>query len=214
MPFHHAAPTGSAGIVALAGYLQQAAGEHAEALGVGAERMAGEGLTWVLTRLFLHIERAPRGGEEIEIDTWPSQRPRRLFLRDFRIGDAGGGEILAAAGSWALIDAGARKAVKGPDWIAGRVAVDETRAATLPGRAPPRLAREERARDVMPRWSDLDVNGHVNNAPLIGWLLEVFETDWLDHIPLTRNRRRPAPPPGHPQDTAIGWPGGGHSTSS
>jgi len=179
VPFHHADPTGSAGIVALAGYLQQAAGAHAEQLGVGAERLAREGMFWVLTRLFLRIERAPRGGETIEIDTWPSQRPRHLYLRDFRVHGEDGAPIIAGASSWALIDAVRRKAVKGPSWIADQITFDDARAAIFPDKAPMRLEREERAVDVTPRWSDIDVNGHVNNANLVGWLLEVFGSDWL-----------------------------------
>jgi len=182
VPFHHADPTGSASIVALAGYMQQAAGEHAEQLGVGAKHLARDGVFWVLTRLYLRIERAPRGGETIEIDTWPSQRPRHLYLRDFRVYGEDGAVIIEAASSWALIDAARRKAVKGPSWITDHVAFDVARAAVFPDKAPMRLEREERAVDMTPRWSDIDINGHVNNAVLIGWLLEAFSSDWLaDH---------------------------------
>jgi acyl-ACP thioesterase len=178
-PFHHADPTGSVGIAPLAAYLQQAAGEHAEALGVGSEHLTHDALFWVLTSLFIRVDRAPRGGENVEIDTWPSQRPRQLYQRDFRIRDEGGAEIVAATSSWALIDQTSRKAVRGPAWIAPLIHVDATRAAVFPDRSPPRLAHDERACEVTPRWSDLDINGHVNNANLIGWLLEVFEADWL-----------------------------------
>jgi medium-chain acyl-[acyl-carrier-protein] hydrolase len=179
VPLHHADATGSVGIVALADYLQEAAGEHAEALGVGAERLAGDGMYWVLTRLFLRLARAPRGGETIEIDTWPSQRPRQLFLRDFRICGEDGGELIAASSYWALIDAARRKSVKGPAWITDLVEFDPGRATAFPDAPPKRIVRVERSEDVRPRWSDIDVNGHVNNANLIGWLLEVFQTEWL-----------------------------------
>jgi medium-chain acyl-[acyl-carrier-protein] hydrolase len=179
VPFHHADPTGAASIVALAGYLQQVAGLHAEGLGVGAERLSEDGLFWVLTRLFVRIGRAPRGGETIEIETWPSQRPRQLFLRDFRIRDEGRAEIVTATSSWALIDAARRKAAKGPAWIAGLVEFDDARAAQFPVRTPSRLETIGRSAAVTPRWSDIDVNGHVNNANLVGWLLEVLQSDWL-----------------------------------
>jgi len=179
VPFHHADPTGSAGIVALAGYLQQAAGEHAEQLGVGAERLARDGLFWVLTRLFLRIDRMPRGGEMIEIDTWPSQRPRQLYMRDFRVFGEDGAAIIESASMWALIDGARRKAVKGPEWVADQVIYDEARAAVFPDKAPVRVEREERTVDVTPRWTDIDINGHVNNANLVGWLLEAFRSDWL-----------------------------------
>jgi medium-chain acyl-[acyl-carrier-protein] hydrolase len=185
VPNHHADPTGAASVVSLADYLQQAAGEHAEELGAGSARLAQDGLFWVLTRLFIRIGRAPRGGETIDIETWPSQRPRQLFLRDFRIRGEDGTEIVTATSHWALIDAARRKAVKGPDWMIDMIAFDPNRAAAFPEAAPRRLERIERSAAVTPRWSDMDVNGHVNNANLVGWLLEVFQSDWLSTHALT-----------------------------
>lgn len=179
VPFHHADPSGAVGVVSLADYLQQAAGEHAEDLGAGAERLAKDGLFWVLTRLFVRIARAPRGGETIEIETWPSQRPRQLFLRDFRVRGEDGAEIVTATSHWALIDAARRKAVTGPAWLADRIAFDPVRAAVFPDTAPRRIERVERSEDVKPRWADIDANGHVNNANLVGWLLESLQSDWL-----------------------------------
>jgi len=179
VPHHHADPTGSLGIVSLADYLQQAAGVHAEDLGAGAARLAEHGLFWVLTRLFVRIARPPRGGETIEIETWPSQRPRQLFLRDFRIRGEDGAEIVTATSHWALIDRARRKAVKGPAWMTDLIAFDPARAAKPPDTSPRQLVRVEQTADVKPRWADMDVNGHVNNANLVGWLLEVLQTDWL-----------------------------------
>lgn len=179
VPHHHADPTGAVGIVSLADYLQQAAGEHADDLGAGAARLAEDGLFWVLTRLFVEIARPPCGGETIEIETWPSQRPRLLFQRDFRIRGEDGADIATATSHWALIDGARRKAVKGPASITDRIAFDPIRAVAFPDTAPARLEQAEWSADVKPRWSDIDANGHVNNAILVGWLLEVFQSDWL-----------------------------------
>jgi len=40
--------------------------------------------------------------------------------------------------------------------------------------AVPRLAMASYERRVTPRLSDLDINGHVNNAQLLGWTLEAL----------------------------------------
>ncbi len=172
VPFHEPGPDGKIGIVALANYLQQAAGEHAEQLGVGAALLAEKDLYWVLTRQFIRIARLPAGGEEIAVETWPSRRPRQLFFRDFRVmGD--GSEVLAAATSvWALIEGSSRKAVRGPAWLVDSIIHDEVRAAAFPGRAVPRREVRDIDQAILPRRSDLDANGHVNNAVLMGYLLE------------------------------------------
>ena len=118
-------------------------------------------------------------GETIEIETWPSERPRQLFLRDFQLRGEDGAEIVTATSHWALIDAARRKAVKGPAWMTELIAFDPTRAVRFPETAPRRLDHAELTAEVMPRWADMDVNGHVNNANLVGWLLEVLQSDWL-----------------------------------
>jgi len=179
-PFHHADPTGRVGIVPLANYLQQAAGEHAERLGLGAERLMQEGLFWVLTRIYLNIERAPRAGQSLTVETWPSRPPRQLFQRDFQIRSEDAGLLITATSSWALIDAATRKAVRGPAWIAGRVAYEAVRAVEFPVHRPTRLNSPELSFDIVPRRSELDLNGHVNNASLMGWLFEVLDDAWLN----------------------------------
>lgn len=172
VPFHEPGPDGTIGIVPLANYLQQAAGEHAERLGVGAAPLAGKDLYWVLTRQFIRLVRRPGGGEEIAVETWPSRRPRQLFFRDFRVMDESGGLLATATSAWALIEGRSRKAIRGPAWVVDSIIHDEARAAEFPSRSIPRRDAHELELAIHPRWSDLDTNGHVNNADLMGYLLE------------------------------------------
>ncbi len=172
VPFHEPGPDGTIGIVPLANYLQQAAGEHAERLGVGAAQLAEKDLYWVLTRQFIRLARLPGGSEEIAVETWPSRRPRQLFFRDFRVVDESGGLLATATSAWALIEGGSRKAIRGPAWVVGCIIHDEVRAAEFPVRSIPRREAHDMELTIHPRWSDLDTNGHVNNADLMGYLLE------------------------------------------
>lgn len=172
VPFHEPGPDGKIGIVPLANYLQQTAGAHAERLGVGAAALAEKDLYWVLTRQFIHLARLPGGGEEITVETWPSRRPRQLFFRDFRVVDDEGGLLATATSAWALIEGSSRKAIRGPAWLVKNIIHDEIRAAEFPARAIPRREAYDAEQAVLPRWSDLDANGHVNNADLMGYLLE------------------------------------------
>ena len=172
VPFHEPGPDAKIGIVPLANYLQQAAGEHAERLGVGAAHLAGMDLHWVLTRQFIRIIRLPGGGEEIAIETWPSRRPRQLFFRDFRVVDDSGGLLATATSAWALIEGRSRKAIRGPSWLLENIIHNEFRAAEFPSRSISRRDVYDVEQAILPRWSDLDTNGHVNNAELMGYLLE------------------------------------------
>jgi medium-chain acyl-[acyl-carrier-protein] hydrolase len=179
VPFHEAGPDGTIRLGALADHLQQAAGDHAAALGLGAARLADAGLHWVLTRQYVRIARAPRGGEAITIETWPSERPRQLFQRDFRVTDAAGAALAVATSSWALIDAASRRAVKGPPGVVTAIEVTRRRAAEYPARTIPRLQDHTFETPIRARWSDLDANRHVNNAVLASWVIEALPFDIL-----------------------------------
>ena len=177
--FHEAGPDGRIGLVPLANYLQQAAGEHAEALGLGAQRLMDDGLYWVLTRQYVEIDHWPKGGSRIKVETWPSDRPRQLFRRDFLVRDDAGSVLARATSAWALIDGETRRAVKAPPWVAAAVAYDTSRSTEFPVRKAVQSGDPDHERQIVTRWSDLDQNGHVNNASLAGFVLESLPTDYL-----------------------------------
>ena len=97
-------------ISALFNFFQDIASLHAEDLGVGIDRlMNGYGVTWVLTRIRVDINRMPHLGEDIIIETWP-QLPKRLeFDRDFKVRDSSDNILALAASTWIILDIGTRE---------------------------------------------------------------------------------------------------------
>lgn len=167
------APEGSVTAWTLCNYLQDAAGDHAEALGVSMDRLAEENLAWVLTRLELDILRMPRWREKLVVDTWPSKAGRAMAHREFRVETEDGTCLVRASSDWVVMDIEARRAVRIPAWIREYTLDDRGR---LLGE---RLARLEGfdGEDPAPmpfraRWDDLDRVGHVNNARFAGWIAE------------------------------------------
>ena len=172
--FHEVGPAGCLGLVPLANHLQEAAAEHARHLGVSISRLAEAGLGWVMTRLLIRMERWPLCGETIHIETWPSKRVGHLFHREFRLCDASNLLVGAASSSWALFDVRARHVATTPKWLEEAVPWDPEEAVGFERAAVPRLAKASYERSVVPRLSDLDINGHFNNAQLLGWTLEAL----------------------------------------
>lgn len=76
---------------ALLDYLQEAASNHAAHLGFGYRDLERDRRAWLLNRLDLQIDRTPKWGETVVIETWPKSGFKMLALRDFRI------YVLAAA---------------------------------------------------------------------------------------------------------------------
>jgi fatty acyl-ACP thioesterase A len=172
--FHEVGPAGCLGLVPLANHLQEAAAEHARHLGVSISRLAEAGLGWVMTRLLIRMERWPPCGETIHIETWPSKRVGHLFYREFRLRDGSNLFVGAASSSWALFDVHARRVATTPKWLEEAVPWDPEEAVGFEHAAVPRIAIASYERSVVPRLSDLDINGHVNNAQLLGWTLEAL----------------------------------------
>ncbi len=162
---------GAASVQSLCNYLQEAAGNHARTLGLSIEQLAGENLTWVLGKLRLELDDLPSWRETVEVETWPSAENGLIANRDFllRVGER---EIGRATSAWFMLNVERRRPVRLPDAM---------RQLQLPDR-PPTLSHEFPALQVPDefayetefrvRYSDLDMNQHVNNVRYVEWALE------------------------------------------
>ena len=156
---------------ALAGYLQEVAGQHAHALGCGMEALRGRGLTWVLSRQRIEVPRPVRLGDELEVASWASGVERLFAHREFVVTGGGGEEVARASTSWLVLDVAARRPVR-PDEVlepALRARLDPV--APVPARLPPvPPGAPERRFEV--RLQEIDRNLHVNHVSYLAWALD------------------------------------------
>jgi medium-chain acyl-[acyl-carrier-protein] hydrolase len=172
-------PSGYVSPIALCNYLQETAGGHADSLGWSVEQLLRRGLTWVLARLHLVVERYPRWREVLALTTWPSGALRAYALREFHLVDAAQEELGVATSAWLLVDARTRRPRRPPPEIVDLA--QHTPARVLDDRFP-RL--DEGALTPQPRrhevaFSDLDVNGHANNVCLARCVLDAVDGEAL-----------------------------------
>ncbi len=163
---------------ALAGYLQEAAGRSADALGFGVTALMARGLTWVLGRQRLVLDAPLRLGDSLVVETWPSGLDRLAALRDFRLW-RDGVEVGRALTTWYVMALATRRPSR-PDRLFPPALQAQT-GHVLPLEAPPVPALEAAAleRRFQVRFADIDANRHVTNASYIGWAMEaVEEPDW------------------------------------
>lgn len=171
--YHELDSHGNIRPVTLLNYLQDIAGMHAKSLGVSVADLRGRGLTWVLSRIHLIIERYPRAEESVLIRTWPSSREGLFSCREFELLSETGLPAGLATTSWAVLNIDTRRPVRLaghlPDYpLFPRRAVDDD-FATLPQIA---AAAETEKMSFRVLRSDLDSNRHVNNTIYAGWALE------------------------------------------
>lgn len=167
-------------ISALFNFFQDIASHHAENLGVGIERLMKDfGVTWVLTRIRVDMERIPQLGEEIAIETWPQLPARMEFDRDFRVRDAAGRILAQAVSAWIIMDIRTRE-LKKPETIpthypfTPRDRAIDCRLGRFKASGTPEIAYEK-----VIGYSDVDFNGHLNNSKYIDFIMDCFSLD--DH---------------------------------
>lgn len=158
--------------------MQELAGEHSDLLGCGrSEILAQQGIVWMLARVHLVMERYPALGDEVSIKTWPGATGRATFPRYFEIFSQDSERLGMAATSWVLADLTTRKLVL-PS--AAKLFFPEKPAFRAPMDEPARFRVDASGGTVISRkvcYSDVDENGHVNNARYVTWISDLFELE-------------------------------------
>ena len=132
------------------------------------------GLTWMLSRLRVSVQRYVPWGETITVRTWPSGVKGRLIAKRCFMGlDEKGAELFRASSEWLYVDMAAQKIAKLPETFADLVPAG-TPDFELPdiGGKFAHLPSVDGCADILTRHSDLDFNDHVNNVHYVEWMLE------------------------------------------
>ncbi|MCL1902507.1 MAG: thioesterase [Alphaproteobacteria bacterium] len=159
--------------------LQAVADTHAEKLGRGRTYCAENSIAWVVTHYLIEIINMPRENQEIEMSTWPSARDSLRAVRDFRIRDAAtGAELVRATSQWVMIDLNARKPMRLDEIMAGWDALPERALDRTFEKFPDFEA--DTFTSVHPRFDDVDVNQHINNAVYAVWATEALGFEFRD----------------------------------
>ncbi len=167
--------------------MQDMAGAHAELLGVGRSMLIQHNTVWVLTRVEVEMDRYPASGELISIETFPMPCRRVFFPRYFIFRDAAGNEIGRAGSLWVLLDFTTRRMSPGRE-IAALMPDNSDLIAPLglpgPVTEVSGVIEEE---TILPRYTDIDVNQHVNNTKYLDWCcnalgIEAMKESCLSHI--------------------------------
>ncbi|WP_158277553.1 acyl-ACP thioesterase domain-containing protein [Opitutus sp. ER46] len=152
--------------------LQDAAIEHANLFGTGTNAVATRAESWVLNRIVVEIARYPRPGEALKVETWSTGIKGFKGYRDFRVCDSGGRQVMTASSLWLYIRLASKSIVRVPREVADIFPIGEGVACCpeleqLPFDVPGSAAT---AVPVTLRYSDFDVNNHVNNAAYLDFV--------------------------------------------
>ena len=176
-PFH-VDFTGRLTMGVLGNHLLNCAGFHASERGFGIAEINENHYTWVLSRLAIELEDMPRQYEDFSINTWIENVYRLFTDRNFELQDKNGKTIGYARSVWAMISMETRKPA---DLIflhgnnLGQYVSDRECPIDKPGRI--KVSVDAPVEEYQTRYSDIDINGHVNSIKYIEHILDLFPMD-------------------------------------
>ncbi len=159
-------------ILSMFNFMQEAASRHAAALGVSVHQLLAENYTWLLSRLKIKFAAAPGWNDQIRVNTWPSGTQQLFALRDFKMKDADNQIIAAAISAWLVIDLQKRRPVRIAPFVERLKPLEGSHILNDRLDKLPALSNPVHEKSFVVRYSDLDINQHVNNVKFVEWVVE------------------------------------------
>lgn len=156
-------------------FSQEIAQRHAAVLGFGYDDLQRTRTAWVLSRLHIKFIRHPVWRDEVDFTTWHKGSERLFFLRDFKMTDKNGELAVAATSSWLVLNLDTRRLVRDAEIDGFGTDCREHAIETpcdkvqLPKGVPAVVAGEHQV-----TYSDVDMNGHTNNARYVVWAMDAL----------------------------------------
>ena len=163
-------------------FAQDAAGEHCTHLGTDWDSMVKMNYFWAVVRQRIEITRLPEAGETVTVKTWPIPTTKVAYPRATEGFDGSGNTLFKVISVWVIVDIHSRAMV-----LPGKSGV------TVEGicfgtelKTPGTLSVAEASHTILRtvNFSDLDVNGHMNNARYLDWLCDLLPSSFHETHPL------------------------------
>ncbi|GHV37179.1 acyl-ACP thioesterase [Bacteroidia bacterium] len=178
---HEIDPVERITFTAFVGLLQDVATTHANLLGVGFDTLRKENFFWAISRMYYQIERLPKWREKFSITTWHKCYQGVMSIRDFLVKDESGNVIVRATSSWIIVDLDERH-IKRSEQVCGDLclhpenAIERTAMKVLV----PNTLEMNKEGEIVPRFSNIDMNRHVNNVNYYTWALDYLPLDLVN----------------------------------
>lgn len=156
--------------------------DHAEHLGFGFSNTSKDDLSWVLIRINVQIDRLPRWKEKIKIATWPSRVKTLTAFREFEVKDEQENVLCWATSEWSVINLKTRRPQPVSN-LKNLYQPPERESLTRPFPKPDKKHDFETLFRQKVRYTDLDMNGHVNAGKYFDWFSDaLYEVNGTNEV--------------------------------
>lgn len=169
---------GKATLPMIGGFMLQAATKHAEERGFGYSSMTSKQRVWVLSRMAIEVFEYPENDTVLVIKTWVASVNRLFTERYFSFEKENGKEIGFAKSLWASIDLKTRKPTNVLE-LEGLSEYIVEKENPIEGMTKIPVLKDNFtvATDFVIKYSDVDINKHLNSMKYIERFVDVFDID-------------------------------------
>lgn len=160
-----------------------AADYHSSDRGYGVAELNKVHKTWVLSRFAIEMENVPLAYDKLSIETWVETAKKFFTSRNFAVLSRDGSKVYGYGRSiWAMIDNVTRQPSDLLEVHDGLIAkYVETDKPCPIGNASRVVVSHDVTfmREFKARYSDVDINGHINSVKYIEHVLDLFNIDFF-----------------------------------
>lgn len=171
-------PDGKMSLTALSNLFQEIAWRHADSADFG-RNLQEQHLSWIMARMDIKCENLPSWGDSIKVYTAGRGQDKLFAFREFLITDFEEKILAQGMSSWVLMNVQTKRILRPekvlpaelfdpkekPDWQPEKVKLEGE------------LLKTER---LKVRYSDLDLNNHVNNTSYVRWVENILRENGCD----------------------------------
>lgn len=171
---------GKATLSMLGGFMLQAATRHAEERNFGYSTMNNQQRAWVLMRMSVELSEYPNNDTTIKLHTWVSDVNKLFTERSFAFEDQNGNYFGYARSTWACIDLETRRPTNILE-LDGLLDFKLDKECPIASAAKiPSLKDAEQVATFDVKYSDIDINKHLNSMKYIEHLIDVFPIEMFE----------------------------------
>lgn len=176
---YHTDQHGKASICSLFHFMLEAAWAHAQVMDWGYDQLHSHNMFWVLSRLYVIVEKYPSWQDTITLNTWSAGTDGMYAYREFILEGANGEVLLRANTAWLILEIETKKIVLLRDYIHTFPRYKGTGVCREPLRIRP--GKTAGHLDFSPvLFSELDINNHFNSVKALERVLDHFSIEFLN----------------------------------
>lgn len=157
---------------------QDIAGRHSRILKVSIDDLKAKQLIWVLVKVKFEVVNKPQMHQRVKVKTWPFPPSRVILRRDYLICDQEGNALIKGVSEWTVVHSERRSIMPATD-IYGLPEEKFYTEQAIEGKLTKihDFIPEDNGFTVVPRFCDIDVNGHVNNTKYANFVMDAISPE-------------------------------------